>query len=166
MRTTFALFTKYSDAKQAVDELLDKNFKKETINVIAQKSAVESNWDVNERTINVDVTNKIGEKKVGGLEEMLGHRQPIQTNTEGELYAAGEIAKVLAGTLSAPGTVEGGMQGALVDFGVSEDPASELAEGIRGGGLLVFVRTEDERASQATDVLNEQKARHVATVRG
>ena len=165
MRTTFALFQKYDDAKKAVDGLLGKNFKKEEINIIAQKSAVENSWDINERTIGVDVSDDVGNNKVHGLDALLGRLQPIRTNTAGDIYASGEIAKVVAKTVSVPGTA-GGFKGALVDLGVSEEPASKYDDGVRNGLLLVFVRSADERAAEAKATLSEGSAKHLGTFLG
>ncbi len=165
MRTTFALFQKYDDAQKAVEDLLGKNFGKQEINIIAQKMFIDGNWNVKERGENVNVTKR-GGQKAGGLDEMIGRRQPIQTNSAGELYAAGERANVLAKTLVAPGTVDGGLEGALEDFGVSDETASELADGIRGGQMLFFIRTPDDRAAEVIDLLSQDKARSLTTVRG
>ncbi len=166
MRTTFGLFQKYGDAKKAVAELMDKNFSKDEINVIAQKVAVEANWDVNERTVDVKATDEIGQKKVHGLDAMLGKQQPIQTSVAGDIYASGDMATVLARTASAPGAVDNGFTGALTDFGVAQENAEALAKGLRNGQLLIFVRSADERSSAARDVLVQEKADHITTIHG
>lgn len=177
MRTTFALFQKYEDAKKVVDGLLDKNFKKDEINIIAQKSAIENAWNINERTIGVAVTDKevvykdgankdVAKQNVQGLDAMLGRLQPIRTYSAGEIYASGEIAKIVAKTASVPGAAAGGLKGALVDLGVDEGPASKYDDGIRNGQLLVFVRSMDERSAEAKETLSESPAKHLGTFLG
>lgn len=165
MRTTFALIRKYDDAKKVVNSLLDKNFGKEEINVIAQKSAVQSAWDINERTIDVDVNKELGKQKVHGLDAMLGRLQPVRTNVAGDLYASGDVAKVITHSIAAPG-MEGGLKGALVDFGVNENAAKALDEGIRNGEMLIFVRSSDDRASEAKEVLSAAPASNITTFSG
>ncbi len=170
MRTSFALYKNYQNAKAAVDTLTDKNFPKDEINIIVQKNAVENVWDVNERTIDVDVAEKIGTEYVGrkveGIDEMLGKLRPILTQTAGEIYAAGDVAKVMAHTASAPQTAGKGLQGALIDFGVDDEVAQKYANGVRSGSFLLLVRTRDDRSAEAKKVLIETKASEVSTIKG
>jgi uncharacterized membrane protein len=70
----------------------------------------------------------------------------------GPLVAAGVLATTLAG--AATGAAAGGILGALTDYGVSEEDAHVYSEGIRRGGTLVTVRTADDRAQMAREVLN------------
>lgn len=153
MRTTFALISKYEDAKQVVDQLMDKNIGKESINVIAQKSAVESAWNVNQRTIDVDVTNAVGQKTVQGLDALLGRQHPVRTQSAGDLYAAGELAEIIAKTVSGAGEISD-LKDALVDFGVSDPAAEQYSNGIRSGEMLVFIRTDDENSGTVRTLLD------------
>lgn len=166
MRTTFALFSKYDDAKKIVDELMNKNFEKEDINIIAQKSAVENSWSVNERTIDVEVTKEVGKQTRHGLDAMLGRQQPVRTTTAGDVYATGEVAKIIARSAAAPGAPNAGLRGALVDFGVAEDSAKAFEEGIRNGQMLIFVRSSDDRASEAKEAISAAPATHIITAAG
>jgi uncharacterized protein (TIGR02271 family) len=52
------------------------------------------------------------------------------------------------------GAAVGGLVGALVEMGVPEDQASRYAEGIRRGGTLVTVRTDDANSGRAVDIMN------------
>jgi hypothetical protein len=70
----------------------------------------------------------------------------------GPLVAAGVLATTLAG--AATGAAAGGILGALTDYGVSGEDAHVYSEGIRRGGTLVTVRTADDRAQMAREVLN------------
>jgi hypothetical protein len=165
MRTTFALISKYEDAKHLVDQLIDKNIDKDSINIIAQKSAVENSWDVNQRTVDVDVTKAVGKKKVEGLDEMLGRQRPVRTTSAGELYAAGEMAHVIAKTVAAPGEI-GSLKDALVDFGLEDQAAEQLSDGVQSGGLLIFIRAEDEDSAMVRSVLNDSGKVNHSTVIG
>jgi hypothetical protein len=166
MRTIFALINKYGEARKVVSDLLDKNFEKDDINVIAQKSAVENQWDVNERTISIDVSDNFGEQAELNLDTILGRHQPIPTNAAGELYAAGEVARILARTVAIPGSEEGGLEGAFKDFGIGGSSAQAFANGIHNGELLLFLRAEDERVSEVQQILNQVSASHISTLNG
>jgi len=65
----------------------------------------------------------------------------------GPLVAAGVLATTLA--TGAAGAVGGGILGALVDYGISEEDAPVYAENLRRGGTLVSVRTDGNRLDQA-----------------
>jgi hypothetical protein len=166
MRTIFALVNKYGEARKIVSDLLDKNFEKDDINVIAQKSAVESDWNVNLRTIRTDVSEEFGRDDVEDLDAILGRYQPIQTQTAGELYATGEVARILARTVAAPGAVEGGLEGAFREFGIGKNSAQAFADGIQNGELLFFLRAEDERVAEVEQMLSEASTSHISTLNG
>ncbi len=65
----------------------------------------------------------------------------------GPLVAAGVLATTLAA--GAAGAVGGGILGALIDYGVSEEEAPVYAENLRRGGTLVSVRADDDRVREA-----------------
>ena len=65
----------------------------------------------------------------------------------GPLVAAGVLATTLAA--GAAGAVGGGIIGALIDYGISEEEAPIYAENLRRGGTLVSVRANDARVEEA-----------------
>ncbi|WP_088348166.1 MULTISPECIES: hypothetical protein [Rhodomicrobium] len=71
----------------------------------------------------------------------------------GPLVAAGVLATTLA--TAAAATVTGGLLGALVDYGISPEDAEVYAENVRRGGTLVSVRTDEKRADEAEDIMQE-----------
>ena len=83
----------------------------------------------------------------------------------GPVVAAGWLAATAVG--AAAGAVAGGVIGALVDSGVPEADARVYAEGVRRGGTLVSVRTDDPatvedilRAHASVDI-GERRSRYV-----
>jgi len=54
--------------------------------------------------------------------------------------------------------VAGGLIGSLVSLGIPEEHAHFYAEGVRRGGSLVVVRTTDDRAEYAADILRDNGA--------
>ncbi len=73
----------------------------------------------------------------------------------GPLIAAGWLVTTLAGAGlgAAAGTAAGGLLGTLADIGVSEEDAHVYAEGLRRGGALVSVRTDEDDAPRVESLL-------------
>jgi hypothetical protein len=165
MKTTFGLFSAYSDAEQAVEALLDLGWDEEDVNVIVQEQIAKNYLDVNLGQINVTATDEVSEKKVRGLDAILGTQRPVTVEGE-DLYAAGKLATVLVTTATAPGAVEGQLKAALTDFGVPERVAEIYDEGIHAGSVLLWVRADDERASQVKQVMREQGGEQVVGYAG
>lgn len=70
----------------------------------------------------------------------------------GPIVAAGWLVAALTG--AGAGAAAGGILGSLTGAGVSEQEAPVYAEGMRRGGNLVTVRTDDVRASEAETILD------------
>ncbi|MDQ4075563.1 MAG: hypothetical protein M3220_04865, partial [Chloroflexota bacterium] len=90
---------------------------------------------------------------LGGLAGLLVGLASLTIPGIGPIVAAGPLAAALAG--AGIGAVAGGAVGALIDMGVSEEDAEYYAEALRRGDVIVAVRTEDERADLAVDVLRQ-----------
>lgn len=73
----------------------------------------------------------------------------------GPLIAAGWLVVALtgAGIGAAAGTAAGGLVGSLADMGVSDEDAHVYAEGLRRGGALVTVRTDEDDAARVESLL-------------
>jgi hypothetical protein len=65
----------------------------------------------------------------------------------GVIAAAGPLAGALAGALA--GGAAGGIVGALIGLGIPEEEAVVYEEGVRRGGTLVVLQTEDNRVRSA-----------------
>ena len=94
----------------------------------------------------------------GGLAAALG---AIAIPGIGPIVAAGALVATLAG--AGAGAAAGGLIGALTGAGVSESEAPVYAEGIRRGGSLVTVRTDESRVTQAQDILNRHNPVDIKT---
>lgn len=70
----------------------------------------------------------------------------------GPIVAAGWLASTLAG--AAAGGATGGIIGALTQAGVKDDETEIYAEGLRRGGALVSVRTDDAKSVRAQQILD------------
>jgi len=163
VRSVFALFERYEDCEEALGELLEQGFEEQEMNVIVDQEVAKTNLDVSLQQVDVKATDELGERRTG-LDILLGTEQPVDVPRLGAVYAAGDLATILVKTAAAPDT--GGLEEALMDFSVSRPIADAYAEGILADGLLFWIRTDDERASEAGEILREHNGVHVASYAG
>jgi hypothetical protein len=163
MQSVFSLFEVYEDCEEAVDDLVEQGFDEEEINVIVDEEVAKTHLDVDLDRVDVKATDELGEE-ARGLDILLGVEQPVVLPGLDEVYAAGDVATVLAKTAASPDT--GGLVGALVEFGVSQPIANAYIEAIEDGGLLFWLRTSDDRASEAGEILREHNGLHVTSYAG
>ena len=76
----------------------------------------------------------------------------------GPVVAAGWLVSTLAGAVTggAAGAATGGLIGSLTNSGVSEREAHVYAEGVRRGGSLVTVRTDEARAVEVERIMDRR----------
>ncbi len=167
VRTVFGLFPSYEDARAAGDELRRKGFAEREMNAIAQSDVVKTSLKVNLSQINIakseDNSHSLTDEFAFGLDRLLGGEHIVGLLDAGPVYAGGQLATLLAKTAALPGATDGGLQGALMDFDVPADVARSYVNGIKDGGVLFFVRTDDERAPEAAAVLRANKATNVGS---
>ncbi len=152
-KTVIGLYRDMNTAQQVVRELQNSGFRREDISLVARDPRGEPAM----RKADEDVTEGamagagIG-AALGGIGGLLVGLGALTIPGIGPIVAAGPLATALAG--AGIGAVAGGVVGALADLGVPEQDAHAYAEGVRRGGVLVAVRTTDDRSRQAADVLN------------
>lgn len=159
MRTVVALYDRFEDAQQAVRALRDAGYNQNDINMVARDASgeysryLENNREGAQEQIHDGAATGAGIGAVlGGLGGLLLGLGALAIPGIGPVIAAGPIVTALAG--AGVGAVAGGVVGALVDMGIPEEHANLYAEGIRRGGTLVVVRTQDNQAEQARMLLN------------
>lgn len=91
---------------------------------------------------------------IGGGAVLLAGLGALAIPGMGPILAAGFLTSALIG--AGAGAATGGMLGALRDAGVDEHDAHTYAEGVRRGGAMVSVRTDEADAARITEIL----ARH------
>jgi hypothetical protein len=158
MKSVFSLFERYQDCKEAVDELLESGFDQDELNVIVSTKVAKTHIDKDLDAIDVKATDQIGQE-AKGLEVLLGVEQPIDVPRLGQVYAAGEIATILAKTVEAPRT--GTVDDSLVEFGIPASMTETYIDAVAGDRLLFWVRTGDERASQAGKILQRYNGEEI-----
>lgn len=165
MKTVVGLFDDLTEARDAVDELVDAGFDRNDISLIAsdqdQTYSTYLNRDVD--TIDNELAAEQGAEgavagaltggAIGGLAGVLLGLGAFAIPGIGPIVAAGPIVAGLTG--AGIGAVVGGLTGALVSWGIPEEEAGYYAEGIRRGGTLVGVKTPEERVDEAVRIMND-----------
>jgi len=149
-RSVTHLFDDYGQAKSAVTALERAGFTSSEISLV---SRYRDDGTLAESSSGAATGAAVGAVTAGGA-GLLAALGIIAIPGIGPLVAAGVLATTLVG--AAGGTLVGGLVGALTDYGVSEPDAHVYSEGVRRGGTLVTVRTDDSRAGEAERILNAQ----------
>lgn len=159
MKTVVGLYDRFEDAQQAVQALHDSGFSKEDISLIARDATgefsrhLEGTQEGETRDVSEGAATGAGIGAVlGGLGGLLLGLGALAIPGIGPVIAAGPIVSTLAG--AGIGAVAGGLVGSLVDLGIPEEHAEYYSEGVRRGGTLLVVRSNDERADMVADIMN------------
>lgn len=161
MITVFALFRDLSDAEVAVHELIHRRFDISELNVIAQEVPAKAFLEGPPEETHADLADRLAGKGDFGLGQLLSNRLAMVVPDAGRLLASGDLGNTLVRTASVPGAA-GGLRAALVDFGLPEQAAEAYRSGVGAGGLALIVRTSDERAGEAAEVMRLNHGSHVA----
>lgn len=167
MKTIFGLFEQVAQAQTAVDALLADGFTEEEMNAIALEPTVKENIDIDLHRVDVQKSPEHGGVTVQGLAYLFGGEQPVHVGGTGHLLAGGELATLMA-TRAAAAAGNGGdpLQEALEEFGVPHNLAGAFQSGIAGGGVLLWLRTADDQAGAAANILRQQHAQGVGSYAG
>ena len=151
----------YKEALRAVDELRGLGFGDDVISVVARHPDADTSEgtpagtpepeDAHSATKGAEAGAVIG--AAGGLLAGLG---ALMIPGIGPILAAGPILGALGG--AALGAATGGLVGVLVDLGVPEHEAREYEQRLHKGDVIVTVRTDDEHAPHASEVLRRYEA--------
>lgn len=167
-RTVVGLFDDYADAQNVVQELIDNGFQRDYISVFANESA-RGVYETRE----VGAGSKAGEGAgagavggtvVGGALGLLVGAGLLAIPGIGPVLAAGPLAAAIGSTAAGGlvgagiGAAAGGLLGALVGAGIPEADAEYYTEGVRRGGTLVTVQTEDRMADNAYRIMQRHGA--------
>lgn len=152
-KTVVGLMDSFDEARELIDDLLGNDFPGEAIGLIAREPKGEAQAAAREEQSDeqiAGVTKGFGAgAAVGGIAGLVIGIAAVPGI--GAMVAAGPLAAALAGL--GLGAVTGGVFGAIRNLGVPEEEAAYYAEGIRRGGVLVTVETDDYDAERAADVM-------------
>lgn len=168
-RTVVALYDNFEHANMAVRELVDNGFSRDDISLMAgdesgeygrylQSGEYHSEGTETGASTGAGVGAGIG-ATIGGIGGLLVGLGALVIPGIGPVIAAGPLSAALAGLAGAgagalAGGITGGLIGALVDVGVPEETAQYYSEGVRRGGTLLTVRTEDDMSGRAVSIMN------------
>lgn len=154
-KTVIGLYDNFEDARRAIEDLTDSGFAREDISMVASDARGEykNQMDEGEDSVAGGAATGAGIGAVlGGLGGLLVGLGALAIPGIGPVIAAGPLVSALAG--AGIGAAAGGLIGALVDLGIPEQEAGYYAEGVRRGGTLVTLKTSDELANKAADIMN------------
>jgi hypothetical protein len=162
-RTITRLFNSHTEAMAAVTELEAAGFDHDDISIIASNA---DNWHDGHRHEGGahdgnDTAEGAGKGAttgglIGGAGGLLAGLGMLAIPGLGPVVAAGWLASTAVGAIAgaAVGGAAGGILGALKDAGHSDEDAQVYAEGVRRGGALVSVKTEEARVGEADRILS------------
>lgn len=173
MPTVAGLFRDRSAAEVAVQDLLNNGFSRNDISLLASDTRgehtryEEGDTDAEERG-KAATTSAIGGGILGGTLGLLLSAGALTIPGIGPVLAAGPLAAslgALGGTLTGAGVgvASGSILGALIGSGISEQDAHHYSEGIRRGGTLVLVTTDEARDSLAHSMMRGAGAMEIHT---
>ena len=153
-RTIVGLFDTFAQAQQAVQDLTSSGVRRDDISIIASDSRGEYARELGGESKAGEgaVGGAIGGGVLGGVLGLLVGIGALAIPGIGPVIAAGPLAAALgaagasAGAGAGIGAASGGLIGALVGAGIPEEEAHVYAEGVRRGGALVSVTTDDMSA--------------------
>ena len=163
-KTVVALYDNLDDAEQTVRDLVDSGLPRDQISLVASDRTgqfgenLSGTGGTSGAAQGAGVGAGIG-AALGGIGGLLIGLGALAIPGIGPVLAAGPLAAALGGVAGAgagaiAGGAAGGLIGGLTDMGVTEQQAGYFAEGVRRGGSLVTVRTDDPQTERAKDVMN------------
>ena len=166
MKMIVAIYESLDLADQAVSNLIQHGFSIDDISLISGGTLAKSSPD--EPRFQTSEANSSGEVHAAGAGAVLGGLSGLLVGL-GVIFIPG-IGPVLAGgplavaLTTLAGAAAGGVIGALVESGVPEEEAHDFVESMRRGGVLVTVCTDDLRAAEARQILDNQYPTEVEQV--
>lgn len=160
-QTVTALFDRYEDASAAVAKLEAGGVPHGDISLVGNNDGDRHAGVAGDRT-SPDTREKAKDGTgagatlgtvVGGAAGLLAGLGLVAIPGVGPVVAAGWLVATLTG--AGVGAAAGGLVGALTGAGISEKDAHAYGEGIRRGGTLVTVRTDEARGPMVMDILEQ-----------
>ena len=155
MRIITRLYHRPADAARIVRDLKAAGIDEADISLVAGHSEDEAtpsdDPDVTVAAIDARKGEAVG-AVIGGVAGLLTGLGILAIPGLGLVVAAGWLVATITG--AGVGAAAGSLLGALVGLGISEEHAAQHIKGIKGGAVLVTVRTEAEKALLAEHIMD------------
>ncbi|HWS90158.1 MAG TPA: YsnF/AvaK domain-containing protein [Pyrinomonadaceae bacterium] len=155
-KTVVGLFDGRMAAQNAVRELMVEGFRGDEVSLVSKKP--------DGKGVEVEYVEEDGREQIEDMAKGAGTGAAIGAGAAlvlsltalsipgiGPVLAAGPLAALIAG--AGVGAAAGGLVSGLKRLGVEDDEAGTYAEGLKRGGTLVTVNTDNERADLAVNLL-------------
>jgi len=154
-KTVIGTYSSLETAVAVVNDLVNAGFHRNSISIVANDPDEKYAGYVDHDTAADGAAAGAGMGAViGGIGGLLLGLGALAIPGIGPVIAAGPLAATLAG--AGVGAVTGGIIGALVDMGVPKESAEAYAESVHRGNTLVVAQVEDNRANEATRIMQRQ----------
>jgi len=160
-KTVVGLFDDFESAQRAAGNLERAGIPRDQMSIVAgNESGKYKDYASGTGEVGKGVAGGAGAgAAIGGGLGLVAGLMALAIPGFGPVIAAGPIAAALTG--AGIGAAAGGLIGGLTKAGVSEHDAEYYAEGVRRGGVLLTVRTNDELSDQAARILDDAGAKDV-----
>lgn len=164
METIFCSFDQYPQAHKAVKALMEAGYPEEEMNAIIRMEEAKFHLEQDLDELKVDVTDELGSIEAKGMDRLIGGQQHLELEDIGKVYASGKLATIAAKTAADPDHGTGNLKDSLIELDVDLPLAKAYRQKIIDGGVLFFIRVQDEAMEEAVRILNENKAENVTMV--
>lgn len=163
MKTVIGYVKNREDAEKTVNMLRQKGFNNNEISVLgrgANTNAPEGTHQYNQLSASTTGGDSVADGTttggvLGGLAGLALGAGALAIPGIGPIIAAGPIAGLFSGAAT------GGIAGGLIDWGIPETEGKTAEENIKRGDMMVSVRTDDSRVSQAAGAMRDAGVRDV-----
>ena len=158
-KTIVRIYDNFSEAREAVADLVEAGFNNETISLVARDADGRLASHLERSTTQVEAEPPESEEEgaltggvIGGLAGMLLGLGIVAIPGVGPVLAAGPLIAALMG--AGAGSVTGSLIGSIVEWDVPEAEAEYYAEQVRQGGTLVSAVVPDDWADRAASLMD------------
>jgi len=157
-RTITRMYDNYEDARAVVTDLEQAGIPHSDISLVANSDAHGryAGTTTGEKSTGTGAgTGAVAGGVIGGGAGLLAGIGALAIPGVGPVVAAGWLIATLAG--ASVGAASGGLVGSLTGAGVSRDEAHVYSEGVKRGGSLVTVRTDETNLARVESVFAGHK---------
>jgi hypothetical protein len=152
-KTVIGVFNSRPAAEKAVNDLRQRGFTSEEINIVSKEGR-----DHSDGVYDDDVTDgALTGGTLGGIGGLILGAGALAIPGVGPILAAGPIAAALSGA------VAGGIAGGLIDWGIPSEASHRYEQSVARGGILAAVQTTDAKVNTAAQILRQHGASDVET---